>query len=93
MTANTPERLSDECHAAQAVADAVGAYLASLQAATGLHPSVVLAGAHAQVVAMMTATLGGPTTSAACKQAASRIVDTPSAAACALAFGPTAGRA
>ena len=84
---------SQDHEAAQAVADAVGAFLNEMQAVTQWPVAIVLAGAHAQIVAMMTATLGGPITASACKQAASRIVDTPSLAACEVALAQPMGRA
>lgn len=78
---------------AEQAADMVGAMLLRLHSETGLPLECVLAGAHAEVIAMMTTALGGPMTAHCCELAAERVRDLPSLDAVSLAFAEAAGRA
>lgn len=87
MTDRTRQDIADE--AAALVAEA----LVTIQRETGIATDLLLAGAHAQVVSMMTTHLGGPMAATACERAAKNVRHLPSLAACALAGATPAGRA
>lgn len=67
--------------------------LIKLQDETGIPTSCLLAGAHAQIVALMALAMGGPTAAARCEAAANKVRNTPSMRAYSLAIAPPAGRA
>ncbi len=87
MTEPTRQDIADE--AAEIVRDA----LIAIQDSTGTPTDLLLAGAMAQVTAMMAAHLGGPFTAAHLTHIASCIRDKPSLRACSLAHAVPAGRA
>ncbi|MFN3952949.1 MAG: hypothetical protein ACK4LQ_00750 [Pararhodobacter sp.] len=78
---------------AEQAAEMIGAMLLRLHSETGLPLDCILAGAHAQVITMMTTTLGGPMTAHCCEQAAERVRTLPSLDAVSLAFSEPFGRA
>lgn len=59
----------------------------------GMEPSLVLAVAHAEAVAIMAANLGGDVAAQVCEQAAERVRHLPPAPGAELAGMPCAGRA
>lgn len=87
MTEPTRQDIADQ--AAEIVRDA----LIAIQNATGTPTDLLLAGAMAQVTAMMVAHLGGPFTAAHLTHIARCIRDKPSLRACFLAHAVPAGRA
>lgn len=84
--------MQDRNEAAQNIAEVVGDFLDGL-IAEGIPAELVLAGAHAQIIAMMTTRLGGPMTASSCERAADRFRHMPSLDALALLSTPPAGRA
>ncbi|EEW24009.1 hypothetical protein [Rhodobacter ferrooxidans] len=87
------ERIEAKTTVAIKVADYLRTQIAALHSEAGVPWDIILAGCHAEIVAAMTEHLGGPATAEACKRAAARIHDLPSAAAASLAFAAPAGRA
>jgi hypothetical protein len=87
MTAKTKNELATEA------ADLMGDVLVTLQRLTGLPTECLLAGAHAQIVATMAASLGGPKAAQMIRSAADHVEHQPSLHAAALAFARPAGRA
>lgn len=87
MTDKTKHQLADEA------ADLVAEALANIQGQTGMPTECLLAGAHAQIIAMMVMFLGGPMTALSCEQASARVRRLPSKRAVSLAFARPAGRA
>lgn len=85
--ANPKQAQADE--AAALVAEA----LVTIQNATGLPTDAILAGAHAQVVAMIVTHLGGPMAAATCERAAKSVRHLPSLAASSLARAAPRGSA
>lgn len=78
---------------AEQAAEMIGAMLLRLQGETGFPLDCILAGAHAQIITMMTTTFGGPMTAHCCEQAADRVRSLPSLDAVSLAYSEAAGRA
>lgn len=81
----------------QAVADEASELtaqaLVAIQNQTGIPTDLLLAGAHATLVAMMTTHLGGPMAAETCERAANSVRHLPSLAACSLAGVTPKGRA
>lgn len=73
----------------------IGAMLRRLHRETGFPMDCILAGAHAEVVAMMAASFGGSMTALCCEQAAERVRGLPPLGDTGdtLAFAEPAGRA
>lgn len=74
-------------------AEMVAVMLTQLQRETGIPFECILAGAHAQIVTMMTTTIGGPMAAHCCEAAASRVRNMPSLSAARLALCRTEGSA
>lgn len=92
MTEEDAARIAEKTLEAERVAFAVRQLLDQLFD-DGVSPDAILAGAHAEVIAMMTAVLGGPAVAQACKRAIDNVQHMPSALAVALAKMPPAGSA
>ena len=94
-TPNRGKTMSDETRQdiADQAARLVAKALVTIQNETGIATDLLLAGAHAQVVAMTVTHLGGPMAAAACERAARNARHLPSLAACMLAGATPAGRA
>ncbi|OJH43013.1 hypothetical protein [Paracoccus sp. SM22M-07] len=88
MTDTNPKQAQAD-EAANLVAQA----LVTIQNATGLPTEALLAGAHAQVVAMIVTHLGGPMAASTCERAAKAVRHMPSLAASSLARAAPQGRA
>lgn len=88
MTDTNPKQAAAD-EAARLVAEA----LVAIQNQTSLPTDALLAGAHAQVVAMIVTHLGGPMAAQTCEQAAAAVRHMPSLAAAALAGATPKGRA
>lgn len=83
------QRIEDANRAAHYIRQA----MEQLHLEAGIPWDSVIAGAHAEIVAAMTLTLGGPQAAVCCSAAAKHVCNLPSASAHALAFAPTAGSA
>lgn len=86
-----------DTHPKQAQADEaahlVAQALATIQDATGIPTDALLAGAHAQIVALIVTHLGGPMAAATCERAAKSVRHMPSLAASSLARATPQGSA
>lgn len=87
MTEKTKRELADDA------AELVGDVLVNLQRLTDIPTDCLLAGAHAEIIAMMARHLGGPMTASLCEQMAARVRDLPPHSAASLALARPAGRA
>jgi hypothetical protein len=85
--------MRDATDMAEEAAEMIGRMLVMLHQQSGIPMDCVLAGAHSQVIAMMTASVGGPMTALCCEQAAERVRDWPSLGAASLAFARPSGTA
>lgn len=78
---------------AEQAAELIGAAILRIHRETGMPMECVLAGAHAEVVALMTSLVGGPMTAHCCEMAAAKVRCLPSANAMRLASAAPAGSA
>lgn len=85
--------MSEKNELAEQAAEKIGAMLLRLHRETGWPMDCILAGAHAQLIAVMAMNLGGPMTALCCERAAERVRNLPSLDTVSLAFSEPAGRA
>ena len=78
---------------AEQAATLIGPMLIALQRKTGLSMAAIMVGTHAEIVAMMATTLGGPITAECCDRAARRVRNMPSMEDAGLTFAAPAGHA
>lgn len=85
------ERIAAQAHAAGMVATYLRDELQALHEELNFPWEIILAGAHAEVVAAMMRHLGGPVAAEACTLAAARALEQPADAETSLAFAAPAG--